>query len=126
MQHVYSHSTKGDMQHQEPIITQTTRLMERTVVLVFGICLVLALMFIAGNYQEFADTTQLQLLRALQGLSGASVVGGLVVAVLTTVDAIRHRGPRYLWHTAAGLMMSGISLGLAVGSSSLLVLFRPL
>jgi len=114
------------MQDQERIITQTTRLMERTVVLVFGISLLLALMFVAGNYQEFADATQLQLLRALQGLSGSVVIGGIAVAVLTLVDAIRSRGPRLLIHAAASLVMSGVSFGLAVGSSSLLVLFRPL
>ncbi|HKK48586.1 MAG TPA: hypothetical protein VJ932_05785 [Alkalispirochaeta sp.] len=114
------------MQDQERIIAQTIRLMERTVILVFGISLLLALMFVAGNYQEFADATQLQLLRALQGLSGSVVVGGIMVAVLTLIEAIKSRGSALLVHTVANLVMSGVSFGLAVGSSSLLVLFRPL
>jgi len=96
------------------------------VILVFGISLLLALMFVAGNYQEFADATQLQLLRALQGLSGSVVVGGIMVAVLTLIEAIKSRGSALLVHTVANLVMSGVSFGLAVGSSSLLVLFRPL
>ncbi|MFO8043991.1 MAG: hypothetical protein R6U25_12370 [Alkalispirochaeta sp.] len=100
--------------------------MERTVILVFGVSLLLGLMFIAGNYQSFADTTQLQLLRVLQGLSGAVTLGAVAVAVLIGIDAIRTRVLRPLLRSAVYLAVSGVSLGLAVGSSSLLVLFRPL
>ncbi len=114
------------MQDQERIISQTTRLMERTVVLVFGISLLLALMFVAGNYQEFADATQLQLLRALQGLSGSVVVGAAAVAVLKLVAAIQSPHRRLFIHAGLHLVMSGVSFVLALGSSSLLVLFRPL
>lgn len=114
------------MQDQGSIIRQTTRLMERTVILVFGVSLLLGLMFIAGNYQNFADTTQLQLLRVLQGLSGAVTLGAVVVALLMIVDAIRTRVLRPLLLSVVYLVVSGVSLGLAVGSSSLLVLFRPL
>ncbi|MEX2443711.1 MAG: hypothetical protein WD492_08915 [Alkalispirochaeta sp.] len=114
------------MQDQGSVITQTTRLMERTVVLVFGVSLLLALMFLAGNYQEFSDATQLQLLTALQGLSGSVTLGGIIVVGLIVVDSIARRGPRLLVRTVVYLAISGVALGLAVGSSSLLVLFRPL
>lgn len=113
------------MQDQGSIVRQTTQLMERTVILVFGVTLLLGLMFIAGNYQNFADTTQLQILRVLQGLSGAVTLGAVVVALLMIVDAIRTRVLRPLLRSVVYLAVSGMSLGLAVGSSSLLVLFRP-
>lgn len=100
--------------------------MERTVILVFGVSLLLGLMFVAGNYQSFADTTQLQLLRVLQGFSAAVALGAAIVAVLLLIDAIRTRVFRLLFRSAVYLAVSGVSLGLAVGSSSLLVLFRPL
>jgi hypothetical protein len=83
-------------------------------------------MFVAGNYQGFADTTQLQILRVLQGMSGSVASGGVIVAGLFVFDAIRSRGARLLVRSAVYLVMSFVSFGLAVGSSSLLVLFRPL
>lgn len=95
-------------------------------ILVFGVSLLLGLMFVAGNYQNFADSTQLQLLRVLQGLSGSVALGGLIVAGLVAFDALRYKMARLLIRSGVYVLVSIIAFGLAVGSSSLLVLFRPL
>gem|GEM_PF-3575001 len=100
--------------------------MERTVILAFGVAIVLALMFVAGNYQGFSDVTQLQVLRVLQTLSGAVTLAAAAVSVMHGIEAAVYRRWRYAVRVVGYLVVSGIALTLAIGSSGLLVLFQPL
>ncbi len=114
------------MQDQASVIRRSVDLLERAVILVFGTVLLLAVLFVAGNYQNFTDVTQLQLLGALQALSGVSTVLTALTGVLELVVTVRLREWRGLWRLGVLLVATVVSFGLTVGSSGILVFLRPL
>lgn len=113
------------MQDQETIVQATTRIVERTVVLVAGVSITLALMFVAGNYQGFADGTQLQILTVLQVLSGALSIAAAVLVVLQVWAGIEAGSLRRILRAVLSVIVVALALSLAIGSTSLLVLFQP-
>jgi hypothetical protein len=125
-QHVYWDSTKGRMQDQERIIPRTARLLERMVILVFGVSVVIALMFVAGNYQDFSDQTQLQLLLVLQAFSASVAIAAIALVLLLVIEVVGLHRYRRAWRVGGFLFVAAASVGLAVGSSSLIVLLQPL
>lgn len=87
--------------------------------------MVLALLYVVGNYQGFTDRTQLQLLQAMQGISGIATVAAVVAFVLEGVLLVMHRRLVTVIHlvliVAAGVAMFGLTLG----SSGILVFLEP-
>lgn len=114
------------MQDQERIIPRTARLLERMVILVFGVSVVIALMFVAGNYQDFSDQTQLQLLLVLQAFSASVAIASIALVILLVMEVVGLRRYRRVWRAGGFLAVAVAAAGLAVGSSSLIVLLQPL
>ena len=114
------------MQDQASVIRRSVNLLERAVVLLFGTVLLLTVLFVAGNYQNFTDVTQLQLLGTLQSLSGVSTVLTALTVVLELVVIVQSREWRIFWRLGVLVVVTVVSFGLTVGSSGILVFLRPL
>jgi hypothetical protein len=114
------------MQDQATVLQRTFNLLERTVILGFGTLVVLTLMFVAGNYQDFADQTQLRILWTLQALSGITSVTATSVVLLMVLELIRSRRWRLAWRSFVFLVIAAVSASLALGSTGLLVILQPL
>lgn len=104
----------------------TLRLMERTLFVIFGMSVLLALLFVAGNYQGFTDRTQLQVLRVLQFFASGVTIGSLVTILGRVIAALRMQTWAPLLRAAGQLVIGIMAASLAFGSSTLLVLFQPL
>ena len=126
IEHVYSDTTKSGMQDQATVLQRTFNLLERTVILGFGTLVVLALMFVAGNYQDFADQTQLRILWTLQALSGITSVSAAAAVLLVVLEVVRNRRWRLIWRILGFLVIAAVSVSLALGSTGLLVILQPL
>ena len=114
------------MQDQASVIRRSVNLLERAVILLFGTVLLLTVLFVAGNYQNFTDVTQLQLLGTLQTLSGVSTILTALTGALELAMTVRSRMWRGFWRAGALLVATIVSFGLTVGSSGILVFLRPL
>lgn len=114
------------MRDQVVTYLHTLRLMERALFVVFGMAVLLALLFVAGNYQDFTDRTQLQVLQVLQFFASGVTVGSGVTVVGRLVAATQARSGRLFARALGQLLIGVLSASLAFGSSGLLVLFQPL
>jgi hypothetical protein len=110
------------MQDQESILDIAIRFFERTLIFSFSMTLVLATLYVVGNYQEFTDRTQLQLLEIMQAIAAITTVGSLICAPLETILLISKRkwtyGVRLLLLAFIGI----IAFGIVTGSSVIVVM----
>ncbi len=102
------------------------QLYERMIVLGLGVTLVAALLYIAGNYQSFADETQEALLAGMQTISAIVVVAtGLAVAAEVVLLNMQRRFGRLrtiLWL----ILVFVVSGSILLGSTGIIVLQQPL
>jgi hypothetical protein len=106
-------------------------LFERFIILACGMTLTVAMLYVAGNYQGFSDTTQRYLLEAARILSAPSFVAivlafgaelTLMVLPGRSMTAIRIR-----WVHITALLLAGLLVGtILVGSTTIIVLQQPL
>lgn len=112
------------------IIGRTTEdilnLFERLVVLLTGMTLVTGMLYVAGNYQDFADMTQQFLLEASRTLGAIAVVSILPALVLELVVIVLRRRWRRLGRFAGLLLVALLTGSVLLGSSAILVLQQPL
>jgi hypothetical protein len=113
------------MQDQGTALYIATRLFERALILVFTISVVLALLYVVGNFQGFTDRTQVQLLQILQAAAGITTVAGGVSFILNLFQLTLHRRWSMAVHLILALLAGAIAATLTVGSSIILVVMRP-
>jgi hypothetical protein len=113
------------MQDQESGLYRATRLFERAVILVFSVMGLVTFFYIAGNYQNFTDRTQLQLLTTMQSAGGMASIGSVIGVALELVILVLYRRVKTVIRIALLLLGGGISLGITIGSSGLLVFLGP-
>ena len=87
--------------------------------------LVLALLYVVGNYQGFTDRTQLQLLRAMQGISGIGTVAAGVAFLLELVLLIMRRRFVTVVHLVVIVCAGTVMFGLTLGSTGILIFLEP-
>jgi len=102
-----------------------TRLFERALILVFTLSVVLALLYVVGNFQGFTDRTQVQLLQILQAAAGITTVAGGVSSILELFQLTLRRRWSTVLHLVLALLAGGIAATLTIGSSVILVVMRP-
>lgn len=101
------------------------QLYERIVTLGISIVVLLALLFVAGNYQDFSDTTQEALLAAMQILSGVVLVAALLSLAGEIAGLLVIRRWGRLVMVAWLVIVVVVSTSVLVGSTGVLVLQRP-
>lgn len=110
------------MQDQESILDISIRFFERALTFTFSMTLILAALYVVGNYQEFADRTQFQLLEIMQAVAAITTVGGLVGIPLETILLVTERK----WSTVGRILLLVIAViitfGIVTGSSVILVM----
>jgi hypothetical protein len=113
------------MQDQGSGLQTSTRLFERAVIFVWTMALMLALLYVVGNYQGFTDRTQLQLLQAMQGVSGIGSVAAVVAFVLECILLVLRRRLVTVVHLVLLVFAAVAMFGLALGSTGILVFLEP-
>jgi hypothetical protein len=113
------------MQYQESGLYRSTRLFERAVILVVSVMAIVSMFYIVGNYQNFADSTQYQLLTIMQSAGSIATVGSVVALLLEILLFILHRTVRGVVHVLLLLVGLVLSFGITLGSSGLLVFLGP-
>lgn len=99
---------------------------ERFIVLTTGITLVVAMLYVAGNYQDFSSDTQRFLVDAAQAVAGFTVTAAVAASVGEVgIIALRRRWERVrrVVLICGALIIAGSIL---VGSSAIIVLQQPL
>lgn len=84
-----------------------------------------AVLFVLGNFQEFLDSSQLMLLSLLSVASTLCVASGICYVVALIIWMIRRRHvmiARFLY----GLLAVTVGVGLSVAGGALEALVRPL
>ncbi len=113
------------MQDQGTALYIATRLFERALILLFTISVVLALLYVVGNYQGFTDRTQTQLLQILQAASGITTVAGGVACIREVFQLTIDRRWKTGLHLVLALLAGVIAATLTFGSSMILVVMGP-
>lgn len=99
---------------------------ERLIVLVTGVTLVVSMLYVAGNYQEFSDSTQ-QVLLVTARFLGAVTVVSLVPAIVAEFLFITLGRRWSRLRRLAALVVAGLVVGsILLGSAAVLVLQQPL
>ena len=110
------------MQDQESILGIAIRFFERAIIFVFCMTLVLASLYVVGNYQEFTDGTQFQLLEIMQAIAAITTVGALIGLPMEVLLLITERK----WSAIGRILLLGaavvITFGIVTGSSVILVM----
>lgn len=119
--HVHCDSTIRVMQDQETPFVRTVTLFERAVFLTTAVSFVMAFLYVAGSYQEFAARTQRQLLFVLQAIAGIGSAGALLSIVVEGFIVVARRRPRRLARVVALLFVGVLMAAAVVASSSVLV-----
>ena len=106
-------------------------LFERLIILASGMTLIMAMLYVAGNYQEFSDATQRYLLEATRFFSAPSLVAIIVACgaelVVMVLPGRAHTGVGARWARIATLVLTGVIVGaILVGSTTIIVLQQPL
>ncbi len=101
-------------------------LFERGIVLVTGIAVVTTMLYVAGNYQNFAETTQVLLLELTRIFAGSAVVGAGIAALLEIPFLIVHRRWGRLRRLAALILAVLLVGSILAGSTAIIVLQQPL
>lgn len=109
------------MQDQDSPLARAGVLFQRLLAATFAVMVVLAMLYVAGNFQGFADATQRNLLRGMRGLAAVCAVG---LAVSLPVElVVRVRPPGRLVARALFLLAGAVVAALvAWGGTMLLVL----
>ena len=106
---------------RHPIRKQLTiRFLHRTVLFVFSFLLALTVLFILGNIQNFLDSSQLIILKALIVIGVLLFLLAFFSLVIEAYYAIRAQRPYYLIHC----IISGIAIifGLVIAVVSFIIL----
>ncbi len=101
------------------------RLYERALIVVCAITIVVTLFYGVGNFQNFTDRTQSQLLMMMQTAGGIAFVGTVIALILELIQLIVFRNLSSLGVIVLLLLGGVIILGITVGSSGLLVFLGP-
>lgn len=110
-------------------LRQSLDIFERLIVLITGVTLITALLYVAGNYQDFSDTTQRFLLWATRYMSGFTVVAlGLSLMGEIVLPFLRKRGDRrFRIRRFITLLVTILVTGsILAGSTAITVLQQPL
>lgn len=110
------------MQDQESILDIAIRFFERALIFTFSMTLVLAVLYVVGNYQEFTDRTQFQLLAIMQAIAGITTVGALVGVPLEMILFITERRWRSVVRIVVLIVIGIVTFGVVTGSSVILVM----
>lgn len=113
------------MQDQESVFYKVTILFERAVILIISVMAIATFFYVAGNYQNFADRTQLQLLAMMQFAGGVAAVGSAIGIVFELGVLAVYRKAGTVLRIALLVLGGGISLGITIGSTGLLVFLGP-
>lgn len=100
-------------------------LIERGMLVATGVTLVVSMLYVAGNYQDFSSETQNYLLYAMQRLSGGIVVSVLLLVTAELLMALFLRRSHRLRRIAV-LLVTGVVIGsILLGATSIIVLQQP-
>lgn len=114
------------MQDQERALNIALRMLERVIIFSFAMTILIAVIYVAGNYQEFIDETQLQLLEIMQAIAAITTVASILAIVFELGQLFfvpRWSGVmRLVLLVIAGI----IALSVTLGSSGILVMLSPI
>lgn len=109
-----------------PAVERGLNIFERLIVVATGMTLVVSMLYVAGNYQDFSEATQEFLLLAARSLGAAAFVAIIPAALVEAVVIIVRRRWNRVFR-AAVLVLAGIVTGsVLLGSAAILVLQKPL
>lgn len=91
-----------------------------------GLTGITVFLYVAGNFQEFADTTQLMLLSLMRGLSGVVVVAVFLLVPAEIVLLIRRFQTRRIIAVLSWICVFILALIVLIFSSAVLVFRQPL
>ncbi len=83
--------------------------------------LIVALFYVVGNYQNFTDRTQFQLLTIMQSVGSIAAVGSAIAFILELMLFFYHRNVKTIVHVLLLVIGMVVSFSITVGSSGLLV-----
>lgn len=109
------------MQYQESTVARAARLFQRLIAATFAVVVVLAMLYVAGNYQGFGDSTQRNLLVAIRTLAAVCAVGLIVSLPVEIIVRTRPAG-RLVGRVILLLFGAAAAAAIAWGGSLLIVL----
>lgn len=116
--------TPGITQTPNAIPIFSLRFLRAFMHLLFRLTLSFFFFYVLGNYYNFLDKNQLQILRSLQITAAASAVVSFLLTILQILFFVRYKKKRYLKYTVTPAIVFLLSVVCTVFASTIVVLSR--
>ncbi len=87
--------------------------------------LLVAMLYVVGNFQGFSDGTQYRLVTGLQTLSAVVIAGSLLAGFFWLLAAFLLKRVRFFWGTLGMIVLSLVAAGFVLGATAIVVLQQP-